>query len=129
MDRIRSFAVLSIGRACFFAGLAIWTTMMGLIAEPALSFRTGAVLVLIAACVLTIKARNAPQRPYRETEVWLLMDRTCDLPPERIQQAIGGTLAEIYARYARYAFAIAVGFWLVALGSDLVWSGDGNART
>jgi hypothetical protein len=124
MDRIRSLAQMSVGRGCFFAGLAIWTAMMALITDPPQALRIGAVLVLIAACVLTIKARNAPSRPYRDTELWLLMDRKSDLPEARIQQALGGILAELYARYARYAFGIAVGFWLLAIGSGMIWPND-----
>ena len=126
MDRIRSLAKMSIGRGCFFAGLAIWAVMMALIYDPPLSFRTGAGLALIAACVLAIKARNAPLRSYRETELWLLMDHKTELPESRIQQALSGVLAEFYGRYARYAVGIAIGFLLLALGSDLIWSGDGN---
>ena len=121
MDRIRSLASLSVGRACFFAGFAIWAAMFGLITEPMLALRVGAALVSIVACVLLIKARNAPERPYRETEVWLLMDRQTDLPADRVQRAIGGALADIYARYARYALAIAGLFWLLAIGCDLLW--------
>jgi divalent metal cation (Fe/Co/Zn/Cd) transporter len=122
MERIRSLAHVSIGRGCCFAGLAIGATMMALIYDPPLAFRTGAVLVLIAACVLMIKARNAPKRPYRRTELWMLMDKKSDLPEARIQQALGGILAELYGRYARYAFGIAIGFWLLAIGSELLWS-------
>lgn len=124
MDSIRKLAVLSVGRACFFAGLAVWAVMMALIFDPPQAFRVGAALVLILACVLTIKARNAPQRPYRDTEVWLLMDRQSDWPEHRIQQAIGGVLAETYGRYARYAFAIAVSFWLLAIAADAIWPDD-----
>ncbi|MEX0808179.1 MAG: hypothetical protein WD044_05580 [Dongiaceae bacterium] len=122
MERIRSLAALSVGRACFFAGFAIWASMFALITDPMLAFRVGAVLVSIAACVLLIKGRNAPSRPYRETEVWLLMDRKTDLPDDRVQRAIGGVLAEIYRRYARYALAIAAAFWLLAIASELIWS-------
>jgi hypothetical protein len=121
MDRIRSIAAISVGRACFFAGLAIWATMFGLITEPMLALRVGAALVSIVACVLLIKARNAPERPYRDTEVWLLMDRQTDLPADRVQRAIGAALAETYSRYARYALAIAGIFWLFAIAGDLLW--------
>ncbi|MEX2297975.1 MAG: hypothetical protein WD715_11195 [Dongiaceae bacterium] len=121
MDRIRSLAALSVGRACFFAGFTIWATMFALIVHPVLALRVGAALVSIVACVLLIKGRNAPERPYRETEVWLLMDRKTDLPEDRVQRAIGGVLAEIYRRYARYALAIAAVFWLLAIASDLIW--------
>lgn len=121
MERIRSLAHVSIGRGCCFGGLAIGATMMALIYDPPLAFRTGAVLTLIAACVLLIKARNAPKRPYRHTELWMLMDRKSDLPDAAAQRVLGGILAELYGRYARYAFVIAVGFWLLAITSDLVW--------
>ncbi|MDZ4736733.1 MAG: hypothetical protein SGJ07_10345 [Rhodospirillaceae bacterium] len=123
MDRIRSLAALSVGRACFFAGFAIWATMFALIVDPVLALRVGAALVSIVACVLLIKAHNAAERPYRETEVWLLMDRKTDLPADRIQRAIGGALTEIYRRYARYALAIAAIFWFLAIVSNLIWPG------
>ena len=121
MDRIRSLATLSVGRACFFTGLGIWTAMVGFISDPMMSLRIGAALVSIVACVLLIKARNAPERPYRDTELWLLMDRKTDLPKDRIQRVIGGVLAETYRRYARFALGVSVGFWLLAILGDLIW--------
>ena len=104
------------------------TAMTGFIAEPVVGLRIGAALVAITACVLMIKAHNAPQRPYRQTELWLLMDRHSDLPEDRIQQILGGVLADTYGRYARYAIIIAIGFWLMAIGSDLLWPDTDIAR-
>jgi len=128
MDHIRALARISIGRGCFFAALGIMTAMTGFITEPVIGLRIGAALIAITACVLMIKAHNAPQRSYRKTELWLLMDRQSDLPEDRIQQILGGVLADTYGRYARYAIMIAIGFWLLAIGGDLIWPNAGPLR-
>lgn len=122
--RVRTLAVLSIGRGCFFAALAIFCVMIGLIAEPLQSLKSGAILTMIVTCVLLIKAEWVVRHSYKQTELWILLDRRIDLTPEVAQRIITVTLREVYLRYALYATAIAVGFWLMAL---LLWLGSAKA--
>ncbi|HLT75862.1 MAG TPA: hypothetical protein VKZ87_00635, partial [Ferrovibrio sp.] len=74
-ERIRAMAVHSIGRGCFFAALAIWCVMIGLIAEPLLAIKSGAILTMMVACILLLKAGYVTRNSYKKTEVWILLDR------------------------------------------------------
>ena len=105
----------SVGRACFFAALAIWCVMIGLIAEPLQSIKSGAILTLLVACGLLLKAGRVTHVSYRKTEVWLLLDRQVDLRPEVAQRIITTILREVYLRYALYAALMAAGFCGFAL--------------
>ena len=114
-QRIRALAIHSVGRGCFFAALAIWCVMIGLIAEPLQSIKSGAVLTMLTVCILLLKAGYVMRRSYKKTEVWILLDRRIDLHPELAQHMITATLREIYLRYAWYGTLVALGFWLCAL--------------
>jgi hypothetical protein len=115
MDRIRKLAVLSVRRACAFAGLAIGTVMVGLITDPPLAFRAAAILTAITAAVLFYKAFEAPRRNHRETELWFLLDRDPGLPEAFAGRVINNVLREVYLQHARMAVAIAGGLWLFAV--------------
>jgi hypothetical protein len=117
-QRVQAMAVHSVGRGCFFAALAIWCVMIGLIAEPLQSLKSGAILTMMVVCVLLLKAEWVIRHSYKKTEVWILLDRRIDLSPEVAQRIITVTLREVYLRYALYAAVVAIAFWLLAL---LLW--------
>lgn len=114
-ERIRAMAVHSIGRGCFFAALAIWCVMIGLIADPLLAIKAGAILTMMVACVLLLKAGQVTRSSYKKTEVWILLDRKIEIAPEMAQILITSILRELYLRYALYATLVAIGFWAAAL--------------
>lgn len=120
-QRIRAMAVHSVGRGCFFAALAIWCVMIGLIAEPMQALKAGAILTMLMACVLLLKAGQVTRRSYKKTEVWILLGRQVELSPEVAQRIITVTLRDLYLRCAVYAAVAAVVFWLLAL---LLWIGS-----
>lgn len=101
--RIEAKAELSVGRACAFGGIAIGTFMIGLITDPPLAFVTGGVLTLLASFILILKANLAVSRPYKRTEVWLLLDSSERPLPEVAQVVIGRTLQDVFLRFALYA--------------------------
>lgn len=116
IDSLRRFADLVIRRACGFGTLAIGTTMVGFAGEPGLSMRCGAVLFGLMAAILAIKATSAPRYNYRRTELWLFLKKEPPaLPPERLQQLIGGVLAERFIWHAKIAAGIAVALFALAL--------------
>jgi hypothetical protein len=120
-DQFRRYADNSIGRACGFGMLAIFTFMFGLAGEPYIAVRAGAILMTLAAVLLYWRGSKAPARNYRETEVWLeIKDIAVAQPKDRLQRLIGGALAESYFWHARVAAYIAVAMWSVAL---LMWVG------
>ncbi|WP_428247611.1 hypothetical protein [Ferrovibrio sp.] len=114
-QRIRRLAGLSVGRGCFFAALAIWCTMIGLIYEPVLSLKSGAILTMLVAAVLVLKAQIVRRASYKHTEVWILLGRQIDLLPVHAQRLIAQALHETYLRYALFAMLLAVLFWGLAL--------------
>ncbi|MBX3454203.1 hypothetical protein [Ferrovibrio sp.] len=114
-QRVRRLAVLSIGRGCFFAALAIWCVMIGLISEPQQAMRAGGLLSLLVCCVLLLKAQTALKRSFRHTEVWILLDRKLPVAAEAAQRVISAVLRETYLRYAAYAGAIGAAFLLLSV--------------
>lgn len=123
-QRVRTLAVHSVGRGCFFAALAIWCVMIGLIADPLQALKSGAILTMIVACVLLMKAGHVTHVSYKKTEVWIMLGRQIELHPDVAQRIITVTLREIYLRYALYASLAAGGFWLCIL---LLWLGGAKA--
>jgi hypothetical protein len=115
VERIQFAAELSIGRAVAFGALAIGTTVLGLIFEPALALKAGGTLTLLMAAILQLKGERAPLRPYRSTEVWLILDRQLGLPDEQAQRIVGAALNGVYERYARISAVVALGLWLLSV--------------
>lgn len=112
LNRIRAMAQLSVGRACLFGLLAIATTMFGLAALPELALRAGAILFLMTAAILALKARSALRRSYKTTELWVLLEKRHDLPEPRAQALIGTVLSETYWRFARIAGLAGLVLWI-----------------
>ncbi len=119
---IRVAAETSVGRAAGFAALAIGCVVLALSSYSLLALRTGAVLSLLAAAIFYQRALAAPERPYRRTEIWLILDRPRNLPEELAQRLIGETLRSTLERYARWYAVAAAGFWLVSL----IWFETGS---
>jgi hypothetical protein len=120
VDRIQLAAETSIGRAVGFGSLAIGTVVFGLVFDPVLALKSGGALTLLMAAILQLKAERARSQPYRSTEVWLLLDRQLDLPDVHAQRMVSSVLRSVYQRYAKASFAVAVGFWMLALALQLL---------
>ena len=115
MERIRHYAWESVGRACGFGALAIFTAMVGTAALPALAAKVGAVGSALMGAVLLLKAFHAPAKPYRKTELWILLDRDHGLPEAHAQRILMSTLKDCYLASARVSGMAAVGLWLAGL--------------
>lgn len=112
---MRRAAFHSVQRACLFGALAIFCTMIGLSFEPTLAFKAGGTLTMLMAMVLVYKAREARSKPYRKTEMWLMLPKEFR-PPEAYAQRVSATiLREIYLNFALWTSAIAVVMWAAAL--------------
>ena len=115
MDPIENAAHVSIGRACGFAGLGIFCVMVGLSYEPDLAARAGGMLFLIMVLILAFRAGTARTRPYKKTELWLIIDKE-KRPPEGIaQQVVGEALREAYLSFAESTALIAFVLLIAAL--------------
>ena len=115
MEAIENAAYVSVGRACGFAGLAVFCLVWGLSFEPVLAASSGGALCLFVALILVFYAWRAPQRSYKRTELWLILEKQKRPPAEVAQQVIGEALRETYIRFARQAAIIAFVLLLVSL--------------
>lgn len=117
MDFIEASARISVGRACGFGLLAIVCTMAGLSGTPVAALKAGGLLCLLTSAILIVKAQGAPKRPYKRTEVWLMLDELRRPPAEVAQRLITGALVTAFQdfalKFARLAAAL--------LGLSLVW--------
>ncbi|HEX2256377.1 MAG TPA: hypothetical protein VHG92_06695, partial [Afifellaceae bacterium] len=118
MEKLQQVAFLSVGRAVGFAGLAIFTLMVGLCFEPLLALRSGGVLLLLLVAVLLLKAYRVEATDYRHTEAWLLLDSS-DRPDESIAaRAVRVALRDAFLWFARWTAGVAALVWGSAV---LVW--------
>ena len=113
MDEIRHFADISIRRACGFGFLAITTMMVGMAWDATLAMKSGAIGVTFMTAVLLWKAHGAPSRKYRDTEVFLLMNKRHGFPEARAQQVFGSVLRDCYIRHATYIASFAAVLWVI----------------
>jgi hypothetical protein len=117
LRRIERLAEISVARGCGFAGLAIFTFMVGLLGYPKLAFQSGGILTLIACLVLLGRGLQAPSRPYNRTEVWIMLEPGDRPRSVTAQKVIGVALREVYLRFALYAACLSV---LLLFASALV---------
>lgn len=115
---IRRAAIFSTARGCGFAALAIVTGMIGFVSEPVLALKIGGVSFLLSAAILVLKAWHAPRKPFRDTEVWLLLDEVHRPMAAYAQAAISGARIEAFYRFAHMAATIAA----ILLASALIAS-------
>ncbi len=70
----------------------------------------------LMAAILVIKAGTAPRNNYRRTELWLFIkNEPPALPPERLQQLIGGVMADRCIWHAKVAAGIGAALFAFAL--------------
>lgn len=115
MQEIRRVAFQSVGRACGFAGLGVFTTVIGLAFDPLLATRCGGVLLTIIAIFLMLKSRWVYKQDYRRTELWIMLDKDLRPPAGQAHWVTATVLNEAYLWFAQYAAGLAVLFWVAAL--------------
>ena len=115
MSDVERAAEQSVARGVGFGALAIALVVAGLAGYPQLALRSGAALALLMWAILRLKALRAPRRPYKRTEVWLLLDPRPAWPAEVAQRLIGEALRRTLERYARFVLVAAIGLWLASL--------------
>ena len=112
---IERTALLSVGRGCGFAAMAIFTVMVGMSAMMTIAFAAGGILSLVCALTLISKSWLLAAGNYRRTELWLMLE-TVDRPHQTIApQLIVSVLREAYLRFATYATAVAAGMFIISL--------------
>lgn len=114
MDQIQHLAMVSVARACGFAGLGIMTVMIGLCYDPYLCAKSGAILVSLLAVVLHYRAMRAHRLDYRHSEVWIMLDAD-DMPPKAYAaRLVRSAYHAAFIRFGGYAMTIALLLWAIA---------------
>ncbi len=119
MEELRKVAFQSIGRACGFAGLAIFCTLVGLSYEPLMAARAGGILMTLMTLVLLFKSHRALSQDYRRTEMWIMLDHDRRPPEAYAQWAASTVLRDAYLWFAQYSAGVAIVFWVIALALSL----------
>lgn len=115
MEKIRETAFVCIGRAVLFGGLAVVLVMLSFSFDMALALYAGAVLMLVMAEVLILKALAAPWQNPKKTEVWGCLDESARPAGASGKAAFAAVLHEVYGRFARNSYAIACSFFAASL--------------
>jgi hypothetical protein len=118
--RIRRCADLSIRRAIGFAYIGIAMAMMAMIEDGTATARMGAILSTFVIVVLVAKALNARARPYKRTELWIILEKHHELPEDRAQDIIGNVLRERYLWHAQAVASGCAALWLFAFAGALL---------
>jgi hypothetical protein len=108
MDRIEYLADITVRRGCAFAVLAIGTVMLGLSYDLLLCLKSGAILQALHGSVLG----------HRSTELWVLLNKGADLPPNYPPEQLLEVLRKTYLRYAEFAGAVTL---VLCMGAAVVW--------
>jgi hypothetical protein len=119
MQKVEQLAMLSVSRAVGFGALAIGTLMIGLSADLLNCLKAGGILSLIMSLVLLMKGFQAPQRDYRRTEVWIMLNPD-DRPSAAVaQDMIGDALKRTYLTFAFHAAIVSGGLLLLTAALSL----------
>lgn len=94
---------MSVGRGCGFAAIAILTAVVGLSDNMELALRCGGLFSMLTCLVLLLKAWHAFSKPYKSTELWLMIPKA-DRPTAAVaQDMISRCLREAYIHFALHA--------------------------
>lgn len=118
MDRIEYLADITVRRGCSFVLLAICTVMLGLSYDLLLCLKSGAILQALHGSMLGLFAYNAPKWNHRSTELWVLLNKGADLPPNYPPEQLLEVLRKTYLRYAEMAGVVTLA---LCTGALIVW--------
>lgn len=115
METVRKIAIMCVGRAVMFGALAIACVMFAFAFNPPAAFRTGAVLTLVMAVVLLLKAHYALYQKPKRTEIWLHLDERSRPNDAEAMRRFAGVLREVYGRFAAGSFAAACVLFVISV--------------
>jgi hypothetical protein len=108
MQTLERFAELSVARGCGFAAVGIGTIMLAFAEQIPMALYAGGLLTLGTSLILILKAQWASRRPYKRTELWIML-HPVERPDAAVaQQIIGTILRETYQRFAFYTAGMSI---------------------
>ena len=108
LQHVEYLARVSVARGCAFGLLAVGTFMIGFADRLAHALQAAGAGMAIMAGVLAIKAMRAPRRPYKRTELWLMIRPEHRPAAATAQLLIGRILRETYLHFATRTATVAV---------------------
>lgn len=124
MQKIDQLAHASVARGCGFAMLALATFMVGLSAEFALALRAGGYGCLLISFVLITMGWRATFKPYKRTELWLMLEPNERPQPAVAQMIIGTARREAFLDFALRSAWLALVLLLMAIFWNLLPARD-----
>jgi hypothetical protein len=115
MEKIHKTAFMCIGRAVMFGAFAIACIMLSFSFDLALSLYAGAVLTLVMAEILILKALIMPWQNPKRTEVWTYLDARSRPSGPSGKAVFIAVLTDVYTQFARDSFAAACAFFAVSI--------------
>lgn len=115
MDIIRKIAVMCVARAVMFGTLAIGCIMFSLAFDPPSAFRSGAILTMVMAGILLLKAHYACYQKPKHTEVWIYLDERMRPRDDEATRRYADVLRTVYGEFARGTFVVALGLFAISM--------------
>lgn len=78
-------------------------------------FKAGGILTLLTSLILMVRAYQAPNKPYKRTEVWLMLEPEHRPQAALAQTLIGETLKQTYLTFALHSAVISAAMLTVSL--------------
>lgn len=97
-----------------FGWFAIGLIVISFSFELAHALNAGAILTLIMAQILIIKAFATPWQSPQSTEVWLHLDDGSRPTGKAGAKVFASILADVYLRFAQRCFTVGCGFFAVS---------------
>lgn len=105
-NHLERLAYLSVGRGVGFASIVVVMFFLAMAHDLANALRAAGFLGLLITMVLLLKARLAAGRPYKHTELWVMLQ-----PPDRPEPAVAQQLISAALREAYHYFALQAAFF------------------
>lgn len=115
MEKIHQIAFICIGRAVLFGAFAIALIMLCLSFDPARAFLAGAMLTLVMAEILIVKALIVHWQNPKRTEVWGYLDNRIKPSGPSGRAVFANVLRDVYVSFARNSFTAACSFFAASL--------------
>lgn len=106
MEKIRNVATLCIGRAVLFGALAIGLVMLSLSFDLEKALQAGAILMLVMAQILILKAHGTWRRNPKRTEAWACLDPALRPSGKQGLDVFRSILVEVYLGFASRTLAL-----------------------
>jgi hypothetical protein len=119
MENVRQAAFLCVGRAVFFASLAISLVMLSFAFDIVRALQAGAILSMGLAAILLWFFQTAGRRRPEKSETWLVLAAEHRPANEHARRFFQQVMAETYLYFCVRAFGVGSALCALALAAML----------